>query len=75
MWVNLLISVISTVVAYLLTPKPEQLEAQDFGDDIPLAEEGAEIGKVYGTVWIGSAQTVWFGNEKTVAIRSKSGKK
>lgn len=75
MWVNLLLAVVSTAVAYLLRPEPEQLEAQEFGDDIPIAEEGAEIGKVYGTVWIGSTQTVWYGDETSVAIRESGGKK
>lgn len=74
--INILIGLAFSVVAALLRPKPQAPAAGTLGDfDIPRAEEGAEIGKVYGTVRIKSPQVADFGDFGTVPIKSKQGKK
>ena len=58
----------SVIVAALTYRKPEQtIEAED-EVGYPKAEEGSEIGKVFGTVVIKSPQVVWHGNLRSVAI-------
>lgn len=75
-FVNLLIGFAFSYISYLLRPKPEAPKAGTLSDfNIPRSEEGAEIGKVYGGVWITDMQVVWYGDFKTEAIRSKVGKK
>ncbi|MCV2877617.1 hypothetical protein OE699_02025 [Sedimentimonas flavescens] len=74
--VNLAISAVFSYVVYLLTPKQKPPKAATLDDfDIPRAEEGDEIGKVYGTVWIKSPQIACYGDLKSVAIKEKTGKK
>jgi hypothetical protein len=59
----------------LLRPKPEPPKPNTSDFNVPLTKEGAEIGKVYGTVWIRSPQIVWWGDRKTEKIKAKQGKK
>lgn len=68
---NLLIGLAATVIAAVLSyRKPtDTLEAGEV--DFPKAEEGDEIGKVFGTVWVEDPQVHWFGDIKTVAIVEK----
>ena len=72
---RLLLAVVATYVAYLLTPKPKGPEPSTLQDfDIPKAEEGTEIPKVFGTVEIKSPSVVWYGDLRLIAIKAK-GKK
>lgn len=78
MWWNLAIGLVLTAVSYFLRPKPEQpqIKAATLDDfKIPQTKEGVEIRKIYGTVWIDDPQIVWYGDLKTVAIKSSSGGK
>lgn len=79
MWgifVNLLISAAASYVYFLLSPKPKPPKPATLEDfDIPKAEEGQSIGKVFGTVLVRDATVHWYGDLKTRAIKSKSGKK
>lgn len=76
MWWNLVIGLIFTAISWLLRPKPEPPQAATIGDfNVPITEEGAEVGKVYGTVWVTKPQVVWYGDYDTVPIKSKQGKK
>lgn len=74
MW--FLIGALVLGISFLLIraqPKSEPITAGEV--DIPKVEEGEEIGRIYGTYWIGDAQVHWFGDVEAVAIRKKGGKK
>jgi hypothetical protein len=75
MFWNLIIGLIFTAISWLLRPKPEPPKPNTSDFNVPLTKEGAEIGKVYGTVWIRSPQIVWWGDRKTEKIKAKQGKK
>jgi hypothetical protein len=76
MWVNLIIGLILTAIGFLLRPKPEPPKPNTLDDfDVPVTKEGAEVGKVYGTVWIDAPQIVWYGDFKAEAIKKKEPKK
>jgi hypothetical protein len=65
-----------SLLSYLLAPKPKSMPPAAVGDgDIPIAEEGGEIPVLFGTRDIGGANVVWYGDIRTVAIKSKGGKK
>ncbi len=65
-----------TAVAALLAPRPQPPKPSDLDDfNIPMVREGTEVGKIYGTVWIKNPHVVWYGDLRTEAIKSKSGKK
>lgn len=68
--------VVSFVVAYATMPKPQSTKPAGFADlQVPTAEEGREIPVLFGTRDINSPNVVWYGDLKTVAIKSKGGKK
>lgn len=52
------------------TPKPASLEDFDF----PQIDEGTPQAVVFGDVICDGWQVLWFGNMRTSAIKSKSGK-
>jgi hypothetical protein len=73
---QLLIGLFLSFVGALFAPKPKPPKPgklEDFA--IPKATEGDVIGKVFGTVMIEDASVGWYGDLKTTAIKSKSGKK
>jgi hypothetical protein len=75
-FINLAIGLLFSWISFLLTPKPKPPKAaslEDFG--IPKADEGDEIGKVFGTVVIRSPSVAWYGGLRTKAIKQKAGKK
>ena len=43
--------------------------------EAPIAEEGVEIPVLFGTRDLNGPNVVWYGDLKTVAIKSKGGKK
>lgn len=76
MWWNIIIGLVLNYVSWLLRPQPEPPPAGTIDDvSVPKTEEGAEIGWVYGSVWIKDAQVHWFGDFATEPIKSKQGKK
>jgi len=76
MWWNLIIGLLLSIVSYLLRPKPEPPKAGTLDDvGIPKVEEGKELGWVYGTVWIKDPQVHWYGDFRTIPIRTSTGKK
>lgn len=59
-----------------MQPKPQSQKAAGLGDiQVPTAEEGREIPVLFGTRDIDGPNVVWYGDLKTVAIKSKGGKK
>lgn len=64
------------VVSLVLAPKPQNQKPAGFGDiTAPTAEEGIEIPVLFGTRDLNGPNVVWYGDLKTVAIKSKGGKK
>lgn len=68
--------VVSFVVAYATAPKPQSQKPAGLGDlQVPTAEEGREVPVLFGTRDIKAPNIVWYGDLRTVAIKSKGGKK
>lgn len=75
-WVYFAVSIALAGLSYLLMPKPQApspAAADKF--DIPTAQAGESIPVLFGTRDIKGANVVWYGDIKTVAIKSKGGKK
>lgn len=76
MWAYLgrfLLTVAATALAYILTPKPKVKSPNASDIDIGRPEQGAIIGKPYGSPWC-TPQIIWWGDVKFDAIR-EGGKK
>lgn len=72
----LAVSLIFSVLSYLLTPQPKPPTApvaEKF--DIPNAEQGQVIPKIYGTVWQKSPIVAWYGDTAAYPIVEKPSKK
>lgn len=76
MWGYLAVFVLALVASYALAPKP-QSQPSPLLDDIefPKAEAGAGIPVLFGTREMRSPNVLWYGDFRTVAIKSKGGKK
>lgn len=75
-WWWLVWFVVAAVVSVALSPKSETRPPSGIDDiDVPTAEVGREIPVLFGTKFIKSANVVWYGDLKTIAIRKKGGKK
>lgn len=76
MWWNVVWWVATTVVSYALIPRPKNNKPAPISDiNVPTAEEGRSIPVLFGTRDIKGANVVWYGHLRTVAIKSKGGKK
>jgi hypothetical protein len=76
MWAMIAIWVATTILSYVLRPKPPSTKPPGINSmNVPTAEEGREIPVLFGTRDIASQNIVWYGDVKTKAIRSKGGKK
>jgi len=76
MWWFVAVFVVSLVVAYATMPKPQNAKPAGFDElKAPTAEEGREIPVLFGTRDINAPNVVWYGDLRTVAIKSKGGKK
>lgn len=76
-WWNVAMLVFSLVLSYLLRPTPENENAAPKSleeDDVPFAESGKEIPVLFGRRWLKAPNVVWYGDVRTEAIKSKSGK-
>lgn len=68
--------VVGMVVSFAIAPKPQTQKPAGLGDiTAPTAEEGIEIPVLFGTRDFNGPNIVWYGDLKTVAIKSKGGKK
>lgn len=74
MWWYIVVFVVALLVAYATMPKPEN-NAKVGTVEAPTAEEGRDIPVLFGTREIKSANVVWYGDVRTVAIKKKGGKK
>lgn len=74
-WQQILLWVISTLISSALQPKPDKPKAAALGDfSVPTAEEGLEFGILFGTGLL-APNTCWYGDLRTIAIKSGGGKK
>lgn len=72
----LITAAVGAFIAYIFRPKPEPPDPADASQfTLPRVDEGTEIGRVYGTVWINSPRVHWFGDYDNEAIKDKQGKK
>jgi hypothetical protein len=57
------------------TPKTQAPTPGDLKKNVTIADEGGTVGVLWGTKTISTTYITYFGDVKTVAIKSKSGKK
>lgn len=69
--------IVSAAISWALAPKPPPGTPPATLDqfDAPTAAEGKPIPVVFGTVLIKAPNVVWYGDLRTVPIKSKGGKK
>lgn len=76
-WINFLVQlaimIVSALISYALAPKPKDAEVAKA--NVPVAEEGKGIERVYGTVWFEDPFILGFKQLGTIPIKAKGGKK
>ncbi len=76
MWFLAVLFVGAIGVGLLMRPPVQNQKPAGLGDvTAPTAEEGIEIPVLFGTRDLNGPNVVWYGDLKTVAIKSKGGKK
>jgi len=76
MWVQIAITVALMAISAYFAPKPQNPKPGGLGDiKVPTASEGKSIPVLFGTRDISDPNVVWYGDLKTVAVKSKGGKK
>lgn len=74
MWNYFVMWIITSLISYVLAPKPQQQEPKGLKDiRIPTADEGTEIPVIFGTVEV-APFVAWYGDLRTEEIK-KGGKK
>lgn len=74
--VQVVIVIVAAIVAIAMAPKPpipKPAALEDF--DVPTAEEGRPVAKVFGEVWVTSPNNLWYGDLASEPIKKKGGKK
>lgn len=75
-WQIVVLFLVSTVLSYLLRPKPQAPKPTALGDiDFPIASSNAPIPVLFGTRLITGPNVIWYGDLRTTAIKSEGGKK
>lgn len=75
MWQFIAAVAVTLIGSYVLRPKPQnQPPASVEQIKVPTAESGREFGVLFGCRYI-HGNVIWYGDLKTVPIRTKSGKK
>lgn len=70
---QVVIMIVAALISYALRPKPKPPEAQKA--NIPVAQDGKGIRRIYGTVWIDDSVVLGFKQLGTTPIKAKGGKK
>lgn len=74
--VMFIISLAISVYSYMNQPRPKDAEQVGLAEfDVPTCEEGKIWGRGYGRCQWSDANVVWYGNLRSVAIKSSGGKK
>lgn len=71
--VSIILNIVSSLLLAAAAPKQKKPEPGQL--DVPKAQEGDGIYEIFGTILIKDPTVVWFGQKRTVAIRTKGGKK
>lgn len=76
-WDYVIYALISLVISFAVARKPQNSQPPPVMGDIkaPTAEEGREIPWLFGTRDIEAPNVVYYGHLRTVAVKSKGGKK
>ena len=75
-WVYAIVFIASLVVSYSMMPKFETRPPAGLDEiQAPTAEVGREIPVLFGTRKMDGPNVVWYGDLRTVPIKSKGGKK
>lgn len=75
MWVQVALFVASIVISYLTRPKPVKPKPAALSEfDLPIADEGTPQCVIFGDCWTGDWQVLSYGDFRTKAIKTKSGK-
>jgi hypothetical protein len=76
MWVFLIQLAVTAILLVALKPKAEEPKPQSMTDiNVPKASPDAHIPVVFGTVWLNSPNTAWYGDLSSRAVKKKGGKK
>lgn len=73
--VQILVAVVTSLLAVLLMPKPKFEGAEAQTGRVPEVDEGRIIYKIYGTVWINDSQVLAWRQLPPEPIQQKGGKK
>lgn len=75
-WWYIVVFIVALVAGFALSPKPQTTPPAGINEfNVPTAEEGRELPVLFGTRDITAPNIVWYGDLKTVAIKSSGGKK
>jgi len=70
-WYALVVAIVIAVVAIVMAPKPPDAAPPSLDEfDIPTAEPGREIPKIWGRRRIKSPNIVWYGDISYIEVKS-----
>ena len=76
MWWMVVVFIAALAVSYAMMPKPQSQPPAGLSEfEVPTAEAGREIPVLFGTRDLSGPNVVWYGHLRTVAVKSKGGKK
>lgn len=76
MWTYFFKALFYLILSWLLRPKPDEADPPQPGNFEPaIAEEGAVVSRIYGTVYQKRFHVVWYGDRRTVEKVTTEGKK
>ena len=73
---DIVLWVVFTALSALLAPKPKAPKPAALDEfDVPTAENGRPVPVIFGTAWVKSANTIWYGDLRADPIYYEGGKK
>lgn len=74
-WVYAIYFVVAFVLAYAMSPKPQNAKPAGLGEfQVPTAEVGREIPVLFGTRDISGPNVVWYGDYRMQSVSKKGSK-
>ena len=75
MWQLIVVAVVAIALTSLIKPKTQKPKPQALDEDqLPKVEEGDPQCVFFGDCWTADFQALSYGNQRTRAIKTKSGK-
>lgn len=75
--ISLAISLVVSAVSYMITPRASGVKSPEPATleqlDVPTAEDGKEIGVLFGTRWVNSPNVIWYGDLYCEPVKEGSG--